>query len=485
MGKNSIAFAQFVLDLDRGELSRNGEVLQLRKQSFAVLCHLVSRRGCLVSKREIMDVVWGDVPVSDDSLTHCLIDIRKVLGDSDRTLVKTVPRRGYMLDAPGGKVSRGGLRFSSLLPVAATAMAILVAASLVWRALELPVNEQDRSLQSGAIRDVANDLYQQGMFLFQRRSNGDVIRARDYFLDAIGHRDQFAEAWAALAGTYLIEFRNGPVKDNELLLKLKASAERAVEIDPANAVGWLRLSGYYLAIGDAEAADRMFERARSSSPEEPLLLSMQAGKLLFAGEVENAIYLQERVVAQNPLSVVDRINLSYFLYAANRYADALDQNRRAYDLTPDVEALTDPLQGFALILTERYEESLVVVDTWPNGPAKASAKAMAHHMLGNIEIAVDAMKSLTLSADPESYIRRAELYAFCGKLEESIATLRELNDRFAPDVLSRLSDSGMLEEMFSSPFLLAVREDPRWPMILEEMRGSDLTVAFEPVPLHN
>ena len=81
-------------------LFRDDEPLELRPKSFDVLRHLAANPGRVISRRELLDQVWADVIVTDDSLTQCLIEIRKVLGDEDKSLIKTIPRRGYLFDLP-------------------------------------------------------------------------------------------------------------------------------------------------------------------------------------------------------------------------------------------------------------------------------------------------------------------------------------------------------------------------------------------------
>jgi DNA-binding winged helix-turn-helix (wHTH) protein len=73
--------------------------VRLRKQTFHVLVFLVERHGHLVGKDELARAVWPDTFVSDDSLNRCITEIRKALLDTRHQLVKTVPRRGYILDA--------------------------------------------------------------------------------------------------------------------------------------------------------------------------------------------------------------------------------------------------------------------------------------------------------------------------------------------------------------------------------------------------
>ena len=88
----------FTFDLTRDELrSVDGNLINLRPRSLAVLRLLALSAGRLVTKDEIMERVWDDAIVTEDSLTQCIADIRRSIGDDDRNVVRTVPRRGYLL----------------------------------------------------------------------------------------------------------------------------------------------------------------------------------------------------------------------------------------------------------------------------------------------------------------------------------------------------------------------------------------------------
>lgn len=93
-------FGEFSLDPARGILSRGGDDIDLRPKSFEVLRYLVEHHGRLVSKDDLFEAVWGNAIVTDGSITQCLIDIRRALGDSDRRTVRTIPRRGYVFELP-------------------------------------------------------------------------------------------------------------------------------------------------------------------------------------------------------------------------------------------------------------------------------------------------------------------------------------------------------------------------------------------------
>ncbi len=95
-----LRFGEFELDETRGALLRDGHEIHLRPQAFGVLQYLAANAGRLVSKDEIFEAVWGKTVVTDDSLTQCLVEIRRALGDESREAIRTVPRRGYVFEFP-------------------------------------------------------------------------------------------------------------------------------------------------------------------------------------------------------------------------------------------------------------------------------------------------------------------------------------------------------------------------------------------------
>jgi TolB-like protein/tetratricopeptide (TPR) repeat protein len=89
-------FEGYALDVTRGCLrTENGEV-ELRPKSFDVLRYLLENAERLVSKEELLKSVWPKVIVTEDSLTRCVSEVRRALGDDDHRLIKTVPGRGYV-----------------------------------------------------------------------------------------------------------------------------------------------------------------------------------------------------------------------------------------------------------------------------------------------------------------------------------------------------------------------------------------------------
>src|SRR5215510_5857856 len=99
LSPKSYCFEAYTLDLRRGCLRKVDREIDLRPKSFAVLRHLVENAGRLVSKDELVKIVWPEVIVTDESLVQCISEVRRALDDGEQRLIKTVPRRGYLFAA--------------------------------------------------------------------------------------------------------------------------------------------------------------------------------------------------------------------------------------------------------------------------------------------------------------------------------------------------------------------------------------------------
>lgn len=90
-------FGPFTLDPFQRVLAREGERVPLSAKAFETLLALVSRPGETVAKRDLLDAVWADTAVEENSLNQCVSAIRKALGESRESpqYIMTVPKTGY------------------------------------------------------------------------------------------------------------------------------------------------------------------------------------------------------------------------------------------------------------------------------------------------------------------------------------------------------------------------------------------------------
>ncbi len=98
MDFQQVRLPSHVVDLAADELrTTEGAHVELRPRSWAVLRLLAENAGCLFGKDDLIAKVWDDVTVTDDSLAQCITDIRRAIGDEERRVLRTVPRKGYIL----------------------------------------------------------------------------------------------------------------------------------------------------------------------------------------------------------------------------------------------------------------------------------------------------------------------------------------------------------------------------------------------------
>jgi DNA-binding winged helix-turn-helix (wHTH) protein len=127
-----LTIGEFRVDFARGNIrSRSGTELTLRPQSFEVLKYLALNEGRVVGRHELMQAVWPDTAVTDDSLVQCIHEIRRVLDDHDHTILRTVMRRGYCLKVPRNR-RLDDAKISLLLAFLALVLAAACAGWCLW-----------------------------------------------------------------------------------------------------------------------------------------------------------------------------------------------------------------------------------------------------------------------------------------------------------------------------------------------------------------
>ncbi|SDL84249.1 winged helix-turn-helix domain-containing tetratricopeptide repeat protein [Aliiruegeria lutimaris] len=110
-----------------------GKRIGLRKKSSEVLAYLATRRGEIVSKAEIMEAVWGEVSVTDESLTQCIADIRRAIRDKEQSLLTTHVGKGYSLSpAPAMVIVASHHRRNLILSGIVMILTIAAVAWALW-----------------------------------------------------------------------------------------------------------------------------------------------------------------------------------------------------------------------------------------------------------------------------------------------------------------------------------------------------------------
>ena len=105
-----LRFSGFELDSERAELrAPDGGTIRLRPKTLEILRLLAGNSGRVLSKQQLMEAVWPNVHVGEDSLFQCIREIRAALGDDKREVVRVISGRGYLFQAEVTQVTEAGV----------------------------------------------------------------------------------------------------------------------------------------------------------------------------------------------------------------------------------------------------------------------------------------------------------------------------------------------------------------------------------------
>ncbi len=90
-------FSDHSLDVERRELRRGREAIDIEPQVFDLLVYLLRNRDHVVSKDDLIAAIWAGRIVSESTLTSRINAARRAIGDSgeEQRLIRTIARKGF------------------------------------------------------------------------------------------------------------------------------------------------------------------------------------------------------------------------------------------------------------------------------------------------------------------------------------------------------------------------------------------------------
>ena len=408
MRQEQVTLPSHVIDLAADELrSTKGELVELRPRSLAVLRLLAENAGRLVHKNEIITRVWGDVVVTDDSLTQCIADIRKAIADQEHRILRTVPRRGYMLvpsqrkaDLPAntsGPPVIAVIPFTSLVGTKGQALAQGVATEIInelARNRDLKVIGRDSSFALGAHPATAQEL-------------GERIGAR-YLVEGTAQRFKNM----LVVDVQLVDARNGVIAWGDRFSANAADIPRIQRLIATRIAASLRVS-----VREAEKQAALGRAPRDLGVYELTLRG--AGKHRFNAEatraaredLEEAIRLDPHYApAWTQLAWINLTDLWTQLtgeWHLSQIDEVVDQFRRAIELDPNRAKAYSGL-GQAMKtkgdLVQALDLARRSVELAPSDPDCLLFYSATLFDSGDLQLATETMdKALELHPLPPSY----------------------------------------------------------------------------------
>lgn len=491
-----LAFGGFVLDPSRGALLRHGVEIRLRAKSFDVLAHLVRRAGRLVAKQELMDAIWPDAAVTDDSLVQCLVEIRRALGD-DQAWIHTARGRGYRFDGPVRPLDHvrpvehdhaspaapvpsptsaaAPAPAPTPIPAAAPApaprplVARWVLAGAVLAAASIAVGASalwPRGAPSSTRTAEARRAYEEGERSVERRTRDSIAQAIAAFERAIALDPTFAPGFAGLSNTLVVRGVFGGARPDDSYPRARAAALRAVELDPTLAEGHVALAHVQVQWDrDWRGAERSYRRALALDPGAARAHMLYALFLGAMGRVDESVHESRIAASLRPDSpTVGAVRAIVLFIGSRRSEEALEEGRRAIALDPAF-SLGHFWQALALADVGRFDEAMTEALASRTGVGNLPAPAVGyiHGRAGRRADALEVLRALEAARARSIYVPATDLALVAVGMGDHAAALTWLEHAFD-------EHAHWMCSMRSFPPFDPLRQEPRFKALVARMK---------------
>jgi DNA-binding winged helix-turn-helix (wHTH) protein len=369
---NRVRFAEFEVDFEERQLTRNGKPVKIQNKPFEILRLLLERPGALVTRARIQQTLWPELHVNyERSLNTAVNALRESLGDSGRSfrLIETRSGAGYRFIAA----------VEPLGPAAA------------------PAINANTALE-GARRD-----YLMGKFFFNKMSEEGLTTAIAHFSSAIQQDASFALPYAGLAQVHNLFAFWGLFPPREAGRRADEYARSSIWLGSDEAESYVASAGVKRVLEwDWAGAERLYQKALELDPRCEQAHIWYADLLLCCGRTREAVLQTEAALAHDPLSQWGGFQRAWTLFVTADYRAAMEQVWHALVLDPGF-GLGHFLLGLIYQQMEMAEEALTELETArlasPIHPIVLSALGHFHATNGSPEKAADLLEELTQSSE--------------------------------------------------------------------------------------
>lgn len=179
------------------------------------------------------------------------------------------------------------------------------------------------------------DLYLQGRYWLNRRTEEGLAKAVDLFGRAAGVDAQYALAHAGLAEASVLSSEYGVLSPREAIHRATSAAERALALAPDLPEALVARALAHVAAWEWSAADSAFRRALELQSDHAVACHRHALLLAWLLRHDDALRTMQRAVQLDPVSPVARAGLAWVHYHARRFDDAAAASTAVLDSDAD------------------------------------------------------------------------------------------------------------------------------------------------------
>jgi len=280
----------------------------------------------------------------------------------------------------------------------------------------------------------AYNLYLQGRFFWNKRTEEGLNKAIEYFQQAIEVDPNYALSYSGLADSYFILSDYGYLSSIETKQKVKEAAKKALEIDDRLAEAYTSSAVTKLYFDwDLEGGTKDFEKAIQLNPNYGTAHQWYANCLSVLAQKRDAVNEAKRARELDPLSPIINRNVGRRLYIAREYDDAIEESLNALKIAPDFFPIFNTL-GLAYIkkgmMSEAVEVLKKAVDLSDSNVISVSSLGYAYAIMGRKNEAKMILNDL-IERSKFEYVpsmEMAKIYVGLGDFDRAIEYLEKAYD---------------------------------------------------------
>jgi DNA-binding winged helix-turn-helix (wHTH) protein/Tfp pilus assembly protein PilF len=382
------------LDVQRGELTSNGEALTIPKLSYDLLVALAYAAPALLSQQELMQKVWPDRVIGDETLKQRVKLLRKTLGDNacDPKYIEAVRGRGYRLipqvtsecvikRSPSvmpdlqandsfsnllpSSIHRWGRRpfYICILLFSVIVSGVIITSLIYQQEAEAQLDVKivpEISLLEKQVGKSAFNLYQRGREYYKRYRAQDNKIAIDFYRQAITEKKTFSEAYAGLSQAYSQEYFQfgGNEKSKQAAID---NAYLAISYNNNSADAYKALGTAYYVSGWLSKSINALIRAVEIAGDDREILTNLAFIYSEQGKFEQAFYLHKKTLEVAPDYAPAMLHLAITLQRTEHFELALQWYEKSFEQQPDYLLTTYHLAHLYIELNQ-FEKAREIID---------------------------------------------------------------------------------------------------------------------------
>jgi TolB-like protein/DNA-binding winged helix-turn-helix (wHTH) protein/Flp pilus assembly protein TadD len=263
--------------------------------------------------------------------------------------------------------------------------------------IALTDEEEKRLAAPRRISPEAHEAYLKGRYYWNKRTGESMLKAEQYFQQAIDKDPSYAAAYSGLADCNSGLTWHGFKSPDEALPKAYAAARKAIEINPESAEAHASLGLAMTHRWDWTGAEAEFRRALQLDPQYANAHHWYGDYLSIRGRHAEALVEAKQALELDPLNLMISTWVGLRYYMARDYSSAIDQNRSSVELDPNFAAAH-------LLLGEDYRGAG-----------------------GHSEAVIELQKAASLSGDSPLYTAQvAVALAVAGRKSEALRIAHDL-----------------------------------------------------------